>query len=157
MTRSPGIATATAGLDEFRNLALQATVGSGVGYTIVDTASVDWDVSLVGAYVYTRYESVEAGADNPSEGGAVVPATKLDIEVTPDIDTGATFTAVLVVNDFDLTFYRTTGYVKFEITDILDLDFSVSWDRQRQPVATEGGETPKQDTIQMVAGLGVSF
>ena len=44
--------------------------------------------------------------------------------------------------------------VETELTDDLDLDVSLVWDRTRQPVAEENGDIPEQDDFRFLIGLG---
>jgi len=151
------LAQGSIGHDNFRNIRMQATAGMGLGYTLIDSSRVDWSIDLSGAYVNISYVSVEPGSDDVDVGGAIIPASKLEIEITDDIDIGATSRNVLVVNNFDLSYFRTTGYLKIEINDTFDLNVNVSWDRDRSPVALDDGTVPEKDTILMVVGIGVSI
>lgn len=64
--------------DRISNIKHRLTPGAGVGYWLMDSPEVDWNVGLLGAYRYTEFDSVEAGEDRTEETAAVIGATKFD-------------------------------------------------------------------------------
>ncbi|MGL4474794.1 MAG: DUF481 domain-containing protein, partial [Shewanella sp.] len=72
--------------DPFLNLNYRTTVGSGVGYNIIDNSKTEWSISGGPAYSYTRYDHVEADQARAESSASVVLDTVYDTEITKDID-----------------------------------------------------------------------
>ncbi len=60
--------------DRFSNIQNRVTVGTGIGYHIIDTPKTEWDVTPGIAYQYTQNVSVEAGQDTDNSTPALVLA-----------------------------------------------------------------------------------
>jgi hypothetical protein len=55
------------------------------------------------------------------------------------------------------TFHHGVTTLSIDLTKRLDLDVSFIWDRVQNPKEDSSGETPKQDDLQLILGLGVRF
>ena len=139
--------------DLFANLAHRGTIGTGVGYTIIDTDKADFHITPGLAYIYTAYDSVETGEDETASTPALVVSAYLDTEVTDKIDFLA-FYSFNVVNEESGTYiHHAKTSLEFEITGYLDFDLSLIWDRIQDPAPDENGIVPEQDDFYFFCGL----
>ena len=76
--------------DIFQNIDHQYTVGTGIGYQIIDTNRVEWGIVSGPAYQETRYLSVDTTTDPTAKekngSAAFFTATNVNIEVSGGID-----------------------------------------------------------------------
>lgn len=49
------------------------------------------------------------------------------------------------------------GAFGVDLTDALDFNLSLVWDRIEEPQANADGSTPKQDDYRLILGLGYDF
>jgi len=141
--------------DTFANIAHRGTIGAGLGYTIVHTAKTEWLVSPNIAYMFTKYDSVEAGEDDTSSTPAFVFSTEFDTELTKKIDFDALYNFYVVNEESGTYTHHAKASLEIELTGRLDLDMSVIWDRIQDPQPDSDGFTPKQDDIYLF--FGISF
>lgn len=143
--------------DEFQNISLQATVGSGLGYTILDTDRIEWDVTGGPAVIYTKFESVAYGQDDRTLSPALQISTSLDIEITKMTD--FEFDYKLTWTDKKAGSYKhhLVATLENELTNWLDLDFSFIWDHTTNPAENTDGSVPEKDDYKTTVGLGIDF
>ncbi len=143
--------------DRISNVRHRITPGAGAGYWVVDTPEIDWNVDLLGGYRSTEYETVEAGDDRIEETAAVIASTKVDWELTNDIDLIVEYRIDVGLNDLKQTNHHAVTTLSVDLTRILDLDVSLVWDRLGDPRPDDSGDVPKNDDFRLVVGLGVDF
>jgi len=143
--------------DPFQNIAHQATLGSGIGYTLKDTARTDWSVGGGPAAQYRRFDSVEEGTPISETTPALVANTSYSLEMTSWLD-----------YDFDYRFQITnkrtgrynhhlvTGF-ETEVTSLLDFDITFVWDRIKYPRPDAEGNVPESDDFRLIVALGFEF
>jgi hypothetical protein len=143
--------------DPFQNIAHRVWLGTGVGWQIQDTSVVSWDVFAGPAYQATRFDEVEPGEDDSVSSAALVVGTFYERELTDWIDFRYEY-------GFQFTASRSGGYnhhmvgaLEIELTDSLDLDLSLIWDRIEEPQRDADGILPEQDDWRYVVGLGWEF
>ncbi len=143
--------------DPFLNYDYKITLGSGIGYNIIDTSTTEWKVSGGPAYVYTRFDEVEAGEEKYNSSPAIVVETDYDTKLTEIIDFNALYRIQYGSSDAGgYTHHVLTGF-SINLTQYFDLDLSFVWDRVSQPQANGEGEIPKKDDFQFIVGLGISI
>ncbi|WP_299494992.1 DUF481 domain-containing protein [uncultured Shewanella sp.] len=143
--------------DPFLNYDYKITLGSGIGYNIIDTSTTEWKVSGGPAYVYTRFDEVEAGEEKYNSSPAIVVETDYDTKLTEIIDFNALYRIQYGSSDAGgYTHHVLTGF-SINLTQYFDLDLSFVWDRVSQPQANSEGEIPKKDDYQFIVGLGFSI
>ncbi|MCL1126291.1 DUF481 domain-containing protein [Shewanella surugensis] len=143
--------------DPFLNYDYKITLGSGVGYNLIDTSTTEWKVSGGPAYVYTRFDEVESGEEQYNSSPAIVVETDFDTKLTNNIDFNALYRIQYGSDDAGgYTHHVLTGF-SIELTESFDLDLSFVWDRVSQPQADSDGEMPKKDDFQFIVGLGISM
>jgi hypothetical protein len=137
--------------DEFQNIKARYTPGLGVGYEIVDTPRVEWDVTGSVAYQRTIFETGSDAADD----AALIFGTDLELEITKDLDWDSSYAVQLVVTDLDKTNHHAESKLSFDVWGPVDFDLTFIWDRIENPETESDGSTPKRDDFRMTVGLAI--
>jgi len=143
--------------DPIKNLEHRITVGTGIGYHIIDTAKTEWDVFGGPAYQRTRFKSVEAGRDRNESTLALVAGTEFNTELTKRIDFDFQYN-FQIVNETSGTYnHHLVATFETELTSWLDFDISCIWDRIQDPQPNEDGTIPDKDDYYLIFALGIDF
>ena len=143
--------------DPFQNIDVRATLGAGAGYILLDTPGVTWNISGGPAYRLVRYDSVEEGEDDKATTPALVLGTFFDRSITSDIDFQVLYNFSIVNRESGTYTHQARATLGFELTEIIDFDLSLLWDRTRDPQPRADGSEPDQDDLQWLLTLGVEF
>lgn len=144
--------------DEFQNVNVRVTPSTGVGYTVVDRKSFEWSLELGAGYQWTRFESVTGGSSDLTDSTfALIPGTSLDFDITQRLEFEGSYFAQLGIPDTSESNQHATGLLSFEITDILDLDVSFTWDRVEDPPQDSDGNVPEKNDYRLSVGLAVEL
>ncbi|WP_306302210.1 DUF481 domain-containing protein [Shewanella marina] len=73
-------------IDPFLNLDYKATLGSGLGYNIIDTSKTEWSISGGPAYTYSKYKQVEQDQRQSDGSASFVLETSYETEINKTID-----------------------------------------------------------------------
>ena len=136
------------------NIEHRVTVGTGIGYHIIDTSKTEWDITPGVAYQYTQNASVEAGQDTDKSTPALVAGTTFDTELTKKIDFNASYRFSIVNQESGTYAHHAKAALEIELTRRLDLDLSVVWDRIQDPTPADDGRVPDQDDFYFFFGIG---
>ena len=139
--------------DPFANITNQVTVGTGVGYHIIDTSVTEWLISPGIAYVGTQYESREPGEDETTSTPALVVSTEFDTALTDKIDFNVNYKINVVNKDSGTYTHNATAGLEIELIRHIDLDLSVVWNRTQDPEPTSDGSVPEQDDLYFFCGI----
>jgi putative salt-induced outer membrane protein YdiY len=139
--------------DPFQNIDQRLTAGAGLGYTILDTGKIEWNVSGGPAYQRVRYISVLPGEDDTISGGAVVLATDYDQEINSKLDFIFNYNMTAASSDLGGYTHHLLASLETEITGSLDFDVSFMWDRVGQPTTDADGNTPQPDDYRLMIGI----
>ena len=143
--------------DPFSNIDSRVTVGTGVGYTIIDTKRTEWTIAGGPAYQATRFVSVQEGENIKETTPALVIGTDYDIELTKKLD---------FIFNYNVTWGNTAsgGYThhmvttfESEIIGSFDFDISFIWDHISSPTEAEDGITPLPDDYRMTVGISYEY
>ncbi|OQX59773.1 MAG: hypothetical protein B5M52_02390 [Helicobacteraceae bacterium 4484_230] len=143
--------------DKYQNIRNQYTVGIGIGYTVMDTKRVDWDISGGPAMLYVQHETVEEGKDDSSRTGALELSTYYDLEVTRNVDFIFQYKMTLSKKDTGTYKHHMVSTLENELTGWLDIDLTFTWDYTLDPEPNEDKSVPLQSDLQFLVGLGVEF
>jgi len=143
--------------DPFQNINQRITVGVGIGYTLIDTGKIEWDVSGGPAYQSVKYISVQAGQSDSVDGGAIVLATDYDHEINSKVDFVFNYNLTYASSELGGYTHHMLASIETEITGRLDFDVSLMWDRVAQPTADADGNTPKPDDYRLMVGINWSL
>ncbi len=143
--------------DPFQNVAHRGTVGTGLGYQLLDTSRTEWSVFAGPAYQWTRYVDVEPGADSSEGTWAASAGTTFDHEITDDIDFRYDYRFQVTGVDAGRYNHHMIAGFSFDLTDDLSMDVSMVWDRIEKPQPDADGTLPEQDDYRLIFGLGYDF
>lgn len=143
--------------DPFQNIGSRWTLGVGLGYQLVETSNVTWDVDAGIAYQRTNFDDVLPGESDSADTPTLIVGTRYDNELTGWMDYFFDY-RFYVVNE-ESGSYTHHMYTGFEFDLIGDLDFNISfvWDRIQKPRPDSDGVVPKKDDFRTIFGLGYSF
>ena len=143
--------------DPFQNIADRFWLATGLGWQIQDTSIVSWEVFTGPAYQATRFDQVEPGEDDSVGSAALVLGTVYERELTDWIDFRYEYAFQLTASRSGRYNHHMVGGLEIELTDSLDLDLSLIWDRIEEPQRDADGVLPEQDDWRYVVGLGWEF
>jgi putative salt-induced outer membrane protein YdiY len=143
--------------DPFQNIQNRTTVGTGIGYSLIDTSKITWDVAAGPAYQSTRFSSVEPGQSSSESTPALVAGTSYEHELTNWLDFISQYSFNIVNKESGSYTHHAIATLETEITDLLDFDISVVWDRTQNPQTRTDGTVPDQDDFKTIFGVGVDF
>jgi len=143
--------------DSFQNIAHRETIGAALGYQLVDTSRVDWEVSAGPSYQRTRFVSVAEGQTESESTGAIVISTTYTNELTGDIDYLFDY-RFLFTNEKagEFNHHFVTG-LTLDSVGFLDIDLTFVWDHLHRPRPDAAGILPKQNDYRLTFGLGFDF
>lgn len=143
--------------DPFQNFAHRWTVGAAVGYQLVDTSTVSWEVNGGPAYQRTVFVSVAEGESDVENAAALWAGTSYSNELTPDIDYTMDYSFLVIKPEAGrYTHHFITG-LSFDAVGPLDIDLSFVWDRVQQPRPNASAIIPKRDDYRFIFGIGFDF
>lgn len=143
--------------DPFQNFESRWTIGAALGYQLVDTSRISWEVNAGPAYQLTKFVSVGEGESDEEKTIGFWSGTTYTNELTEDIDYNLDYRFLIVKPEAGrYTHHFLTGF-SIDSLGPLDFDFSFVWDRVQQPRADSAGVVPKKDDYRLILGLGFDF
>jgi putative salt-induced outer membrane protein YdiY len=143
--------------DKFQNIQHRVTLGPAIGYEIIDTAKTAWSASGGPAYTHTWFEQVQAGEDDNASSVALLAQTRIDHELTSDIDLWYDYRFLLASRDTGGYSHRMEFGASFDVVGDLDVRAAYVWGFISDPVKGNDGNTPEQSDTQLLLGVGYSF
>lgn len=143
--------------DPFQNISDQYTIGTGGGYTFIDTEKTEWNMPVGLAYQQTQFVSVQPGEDNPISTPALAIGTTFATEITKKINFDGLYNFKLVNKASGSYTHHAMATLEDELTSWLNLDISVVWDRIENPTPNADGTIPKQNDYKLIFSLGVEY
>ena len=143
--------------DPFLNIELRATLGTGLGYSVIDDGKTELSFSGGPAYVNTEFISVAAGEKSSRSTGALLLRSYYKTDFTNTLD-------FITKYNIQYTDEASGGYshhaiatFKEEIRGELDFDVSLIWDRLSNPAEDASGNVPESDDFRMTIGLSYTY
>jgi putative salt-induced outer membrane protein YdiY len=143
--------------DPLQNLDHRYTLGAAMGYRLVKTRRVEWNISAGPAYQRNIFSSVEPGESNSQDSLALVFGTRLDIELSKRLDFTLEYRGQFSGRETGNNTHHGVATLKFDIHKRLKLDLSLVWDRVASPTTASSGQTPNKDDVRLTLGLGIDF
>jgi len=143
--------------DPFQNIDSRYTLGTGLGYQLIDTARTDWSIFAGPAYQRTRFDAVEPGESRDEDTWALSAGTTFETEITKQIDFDYDYTFQFTSPESGEYNHHMIGTFEVELTEALDFELSLVWDRINKPRANADGSVPKQDDYRVIFGVGYDF
>ena len=143
--------------DPFQNISTRMTLGTGLGYQIIDTSKTDWSVFAGPAFQKTTFDDVQQGEDDTVDTWALSAGTTYETEITKNIDFIYDYRFQLTDPESGKYNHHMIGTLEVELTHALDFDLSLVWDRIEEPRANADGTVPEQDDFRVIFGIGYDF
>jgi putative salt-induced outer membrane protein YdiY len=143
--------------DPFTNINYRVTVGTGAGYTIIDTSRTNWNVTGGPGYQKTRFDSVQPGENIEETTPALVLTTDYDIEFTSELDFIYNYRITWVDKASGGYTHHMIGTFDSEITGSLDLSVSLMWDYIADPTENQDGTIPDSTDLQLIVGITFDY
>lgn len=143
--------------DVIKNIAHRVTVGTGLGYHIIDTPKTKWDVSGGPAYQYTQFNSVEPGQDDSESTPVLMVGTEFNRTLTSTVDFDFLYNFQLVNERSGTYNHHLVASLETELTQFLNFDVSFVWDRTETPQPNEDGTVPDPNDYYLIFSIGVDF
>jgi putative salt-induced outer membrane protein YdiY len=143
--------------DKFKNIEHRFSLGPAIGYQLVDTAETSWSVRGGPAYTQTWFDQVEVGEDDSVSSAALFGGTRVEHELTGDIDLWYDYRFLLASRDTGGYSHRMEFGSSYDILGDLDLRVSYIWDFISDPGTDDAGNTPDENDTQLLIGVGYSF
>ena len=143
--------------DPFQNIDSKITVGTGVGYTLIDTSKTEWGVVGGPGYQETRFASVQPGEEKKESTPAMVLGTDFDTEITSWIDYLFNYNITWVKQTAGGYTHHLVSTLEIELTNSFDLDVSFIWDHINNPTEEDDGTTPEKNDYRMMVGITYDF
>ena len=141
--------------DPFSNIDSRVTLGTGLGYTIIDTSRTNWNVAGGPAYQATRFVSVQPGENIKETTPVLVVGTDYDIELTKKLDFIYSYSTTWGNKASGGYTHHMVTTFESEIIGSFDFDISFIWDHISNPTAGDDGIIPLKDDYRLT--LGVSY
>lgn len=143
--------------DPFSNIDSRVTLGTGLGYTIIDTSRIDWNIAGGPAYQSTRFISVEAGENIKETTPALVVSTDYDIELTNKLDFMFSYSTTWGNKESGGYTHHVVTTFESEVIGSFDLDVSFIWDHISNPTAADDGIIPFKDDYRLTLGISYEY
>jgi len=143
--------------DPFQNLDSRITGGVGVGYDILYTPTVEWNVTTGPGYQVVRFDSAQPGEPIEKSNGALTFGSKLDWDITRRLEFILEYRGQYTSKEVGETTHHAVATFSVDVTKQLDLDVSLTWDRISNPKIGADGIEPKPDDLRLIVGLGLDF
>ncbi len=143
--------------DTIKNIAHRATVGTGLGYHIIDTPKTKWDVSGGPAYQYTQFNSVEAGQDDSESTPVLMAGTEFNRALNDTVNFDFLYNFQLVNERSGSYNHHLVATLETALTKFLNFDVSFVWDRTETPQPREDGTLPDPNDYYLIFSIGADF
>ena len=143
--------------DPFSNIADRVTIGTGMGYMLIDSGRTNWEVNFGAAYQHTEFDEVIEGDPTSADTPALLVGTSYDLEITNWMDYFFDYNFQIVNEESGTYTHHLITGLSIDIVGSLDFDISWAWDRIEDPAQKPDGTFPKQDDFRLVFGLGFDF
>jgi putative salt-induced outer membrane protein YdiY len=143
--------------DPFSNIDARITVGTGAGYTIIDTSRTNWNITGGPGYQETRFVSVQPGENARETTPAMVVTTDYDIELSKKLDFIYNYNITWVDSASGGYTHHMVSTFESEIIGSFDLDVSFIWDHISKPTASDDGTIPLSDDYRLTVGISYDY
>ncbi len=140
----------------FTNTELRSSLGTGLGYTVIENDRSELSIAAGPAYIRTNFVSVAAGEELRVSTIAAVLRTNYDIELINALDFIAKYN-IQYGNE------KSGGYTHHVILTLesdfrlLDIDISFIWDHTSYQTEDAYGNTPVPNDYQVIFGVGFTY
>ena len=143
--------------DELQNIAHQATADTGLGYHLVDSQRVDWELQAGVGGNYLENVSVLPGQANNEWSPVGTLGSDLEIEITSWMDYELNIDMTFLEEQAGKYQHHIVSTLSTDLIGDLDLDIVFIWDRTENPQVDEDLIVPEQDDYRLEVNLAYDF
>ena len=141
----------------FTNTDMRASVGAGLGYTMIDNGRTELSVAGGPAYIRTDFVSVAQGEEISVSTLAAVVRTNYEVEIFKAVDFIAKYNIGYGNKESGGYTHHVILTLETEITGSLDVDISFVWDRTSYQTEDANGNTPVPNDYRATFGISYTF
>jgi len=142
--------------DKFQNIRLRATPAAGLGFHLITTYVVNWDLEFAPAgYQYLSLIDPAAAIENPQNDAYMMFRMFADLDFTDDIQLLLEWRTNLVYTTIGNTNHVGNLDFTVRVTTLLHTNISFLYLRTEQPFPRSDGTIPKQNDYQFVFGISL--
>jgi putative salt-induced outer membrane protein YdiY len=143
--------------DAFQNIRHQATVDTGIGYQMIDSPRVEWDIQGGVGVNYLRNVSVADGKSIDEVSPAVTLGSDLTVELTSWIDYELFINMTFLNEESGEYQHHIVSTVSTDVIKNVDLDVSFIWERTQKPQERVDTTIPEKDDVRLLVSIGYDF
>ena len=143
--------------DSFQNIRHQATADTGIGYQLIDSPRVEWDIQGGVGANYLRNVSVADGESRDEVSAVGTLGSNLTVELTSWIDYELLVNITFLNEVSGLYQHHIVSTLSTDLIGDIDMDVSFIWERTDKPQQRTDGTTPEQDDLRLLISVGYEF
>ena len=143
--------------DPFQNTAQRYTYSAQIGYYIIDSLNLYWEVSAGPGYQNTKFVQVVAGENSNISTEVLELVTELVWDISKDIEYEFLYTGRWLDSDSGGLIHHLESAFDFDITEELKFRVRFIIDRIAQPTPDENSERPEKTDRRLLFGLVYAF
>ncbi len=143
--------------DKFQNIEQRTTLGVGIGYTLIDTDDMDWNISGGPSYLSTTYVSVLPGENIKADSASLALNTYFEAEINNRVDFIFKYNIQLSSKESGGYSHDMTATFETELTGDLDFDVSFIWRRINNAAVDDQGIAPEADDLNFILGISYTY
>ncbi|WP_245942606.1 DUF481 domain-containing protein [Candidatus Colwellia aromaticivorans] len=138
-----------------QNIKVRHSVGTSLGYHIVNTKRIEWDFTVGPSYQSTLYHS--AAANESDDSAALSFSTLFEYQISSKIDYILDYQMQFVSEESGARNHHFKSGFELEFIKDLDIDLLFYFDRIAKPVAVIVQEAPESNDYRLVLSVGYRF
>jgi putative salt-induced outer membrane protein YdiY len=143
--------------DKFLNLDYRINYGIALGYHIIDSSKMSWDVNAGPSYQKSRFIDVQEGENKSESSFGLSLGTDFSYELTSDIDFDASYGIQMVDEASGKFIHHLETGLEIDIANDFDLNLTFYADRTDKPKPDSDGNIPDNNDFRLVISLGYDF
>ena len=141
--------------DVQQNIKDRNSLGISIGYHIINTKRVEWDLTVGPSYIDTQYNAESGGESDAS--AAISMGTLLEYQINSKIDFTFDYQIQFVSEESGTrTSNLKTGF-EFEFIDDFEIDLLFYLDRTAKPFESSTSSTPQENDYRLGLSIGYKF
>ena len=142
--------------DPLQNIDQRYTLGASLGYHLIDNRKTTWDLTVGPAYQRAKFLDLPPGEPIREDDPAIVLTSQFDTELTNKLDLKGSYKIQYANTTGGATYHAWTKFA-YELTDAIDLDITLLWDRTEDPVTNLDGTILGNDDLRTTFGIGIEL
>jgi len=138
-----------------QNIKSRHSIGSSLGYHLIDNKRLQWDVTLGPSFQQTSFDSNSIEEDEKS--GVIALSTLIEYKISSRIDFTLDYQMQFVEKESGKRNSHLKSGFEFEFNNDFDLDLFFYLDRVAEPVAGISSGEPESNDYRLVISLGYDF